>query len=56
VIVDGRKSQWNVVKTVVLMLQVIFFLGGSGSGFYFIATNHDENGKGISCSGISAVT
>lgn len=22
VIVDGRKSQWNVVKTVVLMLQV----------------------------------
>lgn len=22
-IVDGRKSQWNVVKTVVLMLQVI---------------------------------
>lgn len=21
-IVDGRKSQWNVVKTVVLMLQV----------------------------------
>lgn len=24
VIVDGRKSQWNVVKTVVLMLQVMF--------------------------------
>lgn len=22
VIVDGRKSQWNIVKTVVLMLQV----------------------------------
>lgn len=26
VIVDGRKSQWNVVKTVVLMLQVNTFL------------------------------
>lgn len=26
VIVDGRKSQWNVVKTVVLMLQVKKFL------------------------------
>uniref|UniRef100_A0A4W3IR88 SEC14 and spectrin domains 1 n=1 Tax=Callorhinchus milii TaxID=7868 RepID=A0A4W3IR88_CALMI len=25
VIVDGRKSQWNVVKTVVLMLQVMFY-------------------------------
>ncbi|XP_018092942.1 SEC14 domain and spectrin repeat-containing protein 1-A isoform X2 [Xenopus laevis] len=27
VIVDGRKSQWNVVKTVVLMLQVILVSG-----------------------------
>lgn len=26
VIVDGRKSQWNVVKTVVLMLQVNKYL------------------------------
>lgn len=38
VIVDGRKSQWNVVKTVVLMLQVILFLT-LRKWFYFIATD-----------------
>lgn len=37
-IVDGRKSQWNVVKTVVLMLQVILFLT-IRIWFYFMVTN-----------------
>lgn len=37
-IVDGRKSQWNVVKTVVLMLQVILFLT-IRKWLYFTITN-----------------
>lgn len=37
-IVDGRKSQWNVVKTVVLMLQVILFFTIM-KWLYFTATD-----------------
>lgn len=35
-IVDGRKSQWNVVKTVVLMLQVILFPLSVGREMLFL--------------------
>uniref|UniRef100_A0A8D0FRS5 CRAL-TRIO domain-containing protein n=1 Tax=Strix occidentalis caurina TaxID=311401 RepID=A0A8D0FRS5_STROC len=39
VIVDGRKSQWNVVKTVVLMLQVNKFLYIHSGFISFIDVN-----------------